>query len=39
VKPLDFFSAHPVFTREDFVGALADGRKALDRTVDSHLGL
>jgi hypothetical protein len=39
VKPLDFFSAHPVFTREEFAGALADGRKAPSRTGDSHLGL
>lgn len=39
MKPLDFFSANPVFTWEEFAGALADGRKALGRTVDSHLGL
>jgi predicted transcriptional regulator of viral defense system len=39
VKPLDFFSTHPVFTRDEFAGALADGRKAATRTVDSHLGL
>ena len=39
MKPLDFFSAHPVFTRDEFATAIADGRKALSRTVDSHLGL
>ncbi|MBI2491341.1 MAG: transcriptional regulator [Candidatus Rokubacteria bacterium] len=39
MKPLDFFSAHPVFTRDEFAGAIADGRKAVSRTVDSHLGL
>jgi predicted transcriptional regulator of viral defense system len=38
VKPLDFFSAHPVFTRDDFAEAIADGRKASSQTVDSHLG-
>jgi predicted transcriptional regulator of viral defense system len=39
VKPLDFFAAHPVFTRGEFAAALADGRPALSRTVDSHLGV
>jgi predicted transcriptional regulator of viral defense system len=38
VKPLDFFSAHPVFTRGEFAGANADGRKASSLTIDSHLG-
>lgn len=39
MKPLDFFSVHPVFTRDDFATALGEGRKALGGTVDSHLGL
>jgi predicted transcriptional regulator of viral defense system len=39
VKPLDFFSAHPVFTRDEFATAIADGRKPVSRTVDSHLGV
>ena len=39
MKPLDFFSTHPVFTRAEFAGSVADGRKASSRTVDSHLGL
>lgn len=38
MRPLDFFTTHPVFTRDDFAGALGDGRKAPGRTVDSHLG-
>jgi predicted transcriptional regulator of viral defense system len=38
VKPLDFFAAHPVFTRDEFAGANADGRTASSLTVDSHLG-
>ncbi len=38
VKPIDFFAAHPVFTREEFAGALTDGKKAVRGTVDSHLG-
>lgn len=38
MKPLDFFSGHPVFTRDDFADAIADGRKASRQTVDSHLG-
>jgi predicted transcriptional regulator of viral defense system len=38
VKPLDFFAAHPVFTRAEFATALGDRRSALSRTVDSHLG-
>jgi hypothetical protein len=38
VKPLDFFSAHPVFTREEFARALAERRKASSQTVASHLG-
>jgi predicted transcriptional regulator of viral defense system len=38
VKPLDFFAAHAVFTRNEFAKALADGKKALSGTVDSHLG-
>src|SRR5206468_12546931 len=39
VKPRDFFSGHPVFTRDEFAAAIAEGQKALGRTVDSHLGL
>jgi predicted transcriptional regulator of viral defense system len=39
VKPLDFFAAHPVFTRDEFADALADGKKAASGTVDSHLGV
>ncbi|OLC12233.1 MAG: hypothetical protein AUH29_17015 [Candidatus Rokubacteria bacterium 13_1_40CM_69_27] len=38
MKSLDFFSAHPVFTREEFARAVADGRKPSSQTVDSHLG-
>lgn len=38
MKPLDFFSLHPVFTREEFGRALADGRKPSSQTLDSHLG-
>jgi predicted transcriptional regulator of viral defense system len=38
VKPLDFFATHPVFTRDEFSDALADGKKAVSGTVDSHLG-
>ncbi len=38
MKPLDFFSTHPVFTREDFAGAITDRRTPSNRTVDSHLG-
>jgi predicted transcriptional regulator of viral defense system len=34
VKPLDFFQAHPVFTRDEFARAVGVGRS----TVDSHLG-
>jgi predicted transcriptional regulator of viral defense system len=36
---LDFFAAHPVFTRDEFAAALADGKKAVRGTVDSHLGV
>ncbi len=39
MKPRDFFSGHPVFTRDEFAAAIAEGQKALRRTVDSHLGL
>ena len=39
MKPLDFFAAHPVFTRAEFAAALADGHKAVSGTVDSHLGV
>ena len=38
MKPLDFFSIHPVFTRDEFAAGIADGQKAPSRTVDSHLG-
>lgn len=38
MKPLDFFATHPVFTRDEFSVALADGKKALSGTIDSHLG-
>jgi predicted transcriptional regulator of viral defense system len=38
VKPLDFFSLHPVFTRDQFAAAIRDGRHTPRRTVDSHLG-
>ena len=34
MKPLDFFSAHPVFTRDEFAGAIVDGRKAVSRLFD-----
>lgn len=34
MKPLDFFVAHPVFTREEFARAMGAGAS----TVDSHLG-
>jgi predicted transcriptional regulator of viral defense system len=39
VKPLDFFAAHPVFTRAEFATALGDRRPALSQTVDSQLGV
>ena len=39
MKPLDFFAAHPVFTRAEFATALGNRRPALSRTVDSHLGV
>ncbi len=38
MKPLDFFVSHPVFTREEFARAIAEGRTGSSRTVDSHLG-
>ena len=38
MKPLDFFAAHAVFTRDEFAAAAADGQKALSHTVDSQLG-
>lgn len=38
MKPLDFFSTHPVFTRDEFASALAHGRTPSSQTVDSHLG-
>ena len=38
MKPLDFFSVHPVFTRGEFARALANGRTPSSQTVDSHLG-
>ena len=39
MKPIDFFSTHPAFTRDEFATAISDGRRALSTTVDSHLGL
>jgi len=39
VKPLDFFAAHPVFTRDEFAAALSEGKEAVSGTVDSHLGV
>lgn len=39
MKPLDFFASHPIFTRDEFAAALADGHKAVSGTVDSHLGV
>ena len=34
MKALDFFLAHPVFTREEFARAMGAGAS----TIDSHLG-
>ncbi len=38
VKALDFFSAHPVFTRDEFAQDLGRKRKEPNATVDSTLG-
>ena len=39
MKPLDFFATHPVFTRDEFAGAIANGKRVPSQTVDSHLGV
>ena len=38
MRPTDFFATHPVFTREEFAAALAEGRPPARGTIDSHLG-
>lgn len=37
MRVLDFFSVHPVFTREEFVQALSVRKPASSLTADSHL--